>query len=85
MGIFVKVTEAHIREGKPCRKDFCPLALAIADALGVGCNHVRVYEDRVTIFWGRIPRKFRLSGKASEAVRRFDSGEPIEPFAFILE
>lgn len=85
MVIFVKVTEDHIRSGRPGKKDFCPLALAIADAIGVGFNHVRVYEDRVTIFWGPIPRKFRLPGKASEAVRRFDGGEPIEPFAFILE
>lgn len=85
MAVRVDVTEEHIRDGKPRRCDSCPIALAIADALDVGFNHVRVRKEGVTLFWGPVPRKARLPKIAAEAMNRFDEGGKIEPFSFTLE
>lgn len=85
MAVLVQVTETHIKQGKPRKPDCCPIALAIADALDVGFNHVRVRKEGLTLFWGPVPRRTRLPAIAVEAMQRFDAGMMIEPFSFVLE
>ncbi|MBY0277920.1 hypothetical protein K2Z84_21510 [Candidatus Binatia bacterium] len=80
----VRVTQEHIVAGKARSPGSCPIALALVGARPdrkwlVGERNVTVYENHAPIAEVLLPRA------ASNFVREFDLGVPVEPFEFELE
>lgn len=78
MRIKVKITEEHIRSGKPRTITLCPIALALKDKFPY--SSVRVGADDVSI----DDSEYNLSKEARRFVDRFDHEKPVAPATFIL-
>lgn len=80
----IAVTQDDIDRGAKAVNDgdSCPVALAVQRAPGLGCAHVTKAEvvPNGNYFEPGIP----LPDVAVEFIRRFDEGEPVEPFTFTL-
>lgn len=73
----IEVTQADIDEGDACNCRECPVALAIARAVGV---EVRVEYLRVFI----KEKIIHLPEQAVDFIDDFDSERPVKPFSFDL-
>jgi len=81
---YVEVTGEDIRFNGS-GPSLCPIALAIARLLGVGCNHVHVYADEVILYcFGRRPVVLRTPAVASRFVKEWDEGGDPNPVSFAL-
>ena len=83
----VRVTEKHIRAGKPCSGWDCPFALAVIEALaaeGVLVAEVTVDFYDVTVVQEDESGCRRYRAKLPDEGRRFvddvDDGDPVVPF-----
>ena len=83
----VRVTEKHIRAGKPCSSGDCPFALAVIEALaaeGVTVTEVTVDFYDVTVVQEDESGCRRYRAKLPDEGRRFvddvDDGDPVVPF-----
>jgi len=85
----VEVTAEDILNGRPRQVCGCPVALAICRALGVRPEDalLGVYPGEIRI-WERLTLpscRLAVPPEVSQFIRAFDSGEPVEPFAFDLD
>ena len=71
----IQITQNHIKRGKKGRVTLCPIALALKER---GFEKVRVRAEAVEIDGA----KFSLSPNEMRFIKRFDNGEPVEPFVF---
>jgi hypothetical protein len=79
--MYVEVNEEHIANGKPTDGRACAVALAIFDRTG---KRVFVCDDEIR--WGtRMYHAIEPPVSVKNFVRRFDSGEKVEPFGFELD
>lgn len=78
----VKVTQAHINEGKKHEPSSCPIALAITDATGEQWCAGTTYVRRCT---QQLELGIRLPPSVMAFIETFDLGQPVKPFAFTLE
>lgn len=74
----IHVTHSHISRAMRLNHGECPIALAIKefyefDDVSVGVNGVRV---------GKLT--FEFSPLLKQAVQKFDDGEKVEPFNFLM-
>ena len=78
--IKVRVTAQHIAFGKKANYDSCPVALALAEAVGATPTTTGV---ATTI---DLPghRDLPLPERVSQWVSDFDAGKPVKPFTFTL-
>ena len=83
MNRIIRVTKKDIAHGK-VRFDLCPVAVALSRTLDA---RVQVYGFCITIERFN-PRSVHIVGQVPLAVRRFvrrfDRGDPVEPFSFRL-
>lgn len=73
-----QVTRTHIKNGKPCSLDSCPIALSLNEKFPDAQN-ICVDDDKVSIDgnWYAIRR-----GK--QFIDRFDAGLPVKPITYEL-
>lgn len=85
-GLRLGVTAEDIAGGEKDSPDMCPVALALARALDIGCNCVRVYLDEIVLFIGAYAQvvKRPTPEAVRDWVRRWDAGERVHPFAFVI-
>lgn len=81
--IRVDVTEADIRTGVKGDMCNCPIAIAIKRAIGCSGVHVdgmwiEVHEPFES--W----RQYRTPDVVDAFIDRFDAGQPVAPFSFVL-
>lgn len=89
MATTIEVTAEDIRRGVPRDICFCPVAIAGRRAGLDGCE-VKIRE---ILWFKRSPKGLCTWDVASanppetvtEFVRRFDVGEPVQPFSFTLD
>ncbi len=81
----ISVTAEDIARGKRGSCGECPIALAVARALG------KATDVKVTCVFAYIRHNLRdattvyaLPGKATRFIDAFDDGEPVEPFTFTM-
>lgn len=79
--VVVRVTARDIEEGLCARADRCPVARAARRAFGCEVVAGSDFIHRVQPWKAWC---YRTPPEAAEAIRRFDAGEPIEPFDFVL-
>lgn len=74
----INVTKYFIRRGTRCQSTACPVALAIhrAGLRGLSVDRWGVFKDGLA--------DMRFPKKVSEFIERFDNGEPVKPFSFVL-
>jgi hypothetical protein len=88
MNIQIQVTAEDIREGTAQECCLCPVARAIARALGrevLWNGDVSVDGDNVTVYRPSSWDGVDLPDQAKDFIEQFDSGKPVEPFAFALD
>lgn len=81
----VEVTVQDIANGRPRCGWACPIARAVQrqdsepeDGVFVTCKEIQI-DDGLARFDYRLPRKAR------EWLKRWDCGEPVEPFSFVAK
>jgi hypothetical protein len=77
----INITLDDIWRGRPYSMSECPIALAIARAVG-GNVKVFVHVRDGTVVGEKV---FYLHEIASAFIDRFDKGKKVEPFSFDLE
>jgi hypothetical protein len=77
--MLIRVTEEHIKAGKPDNCRFCPIAIAITEALEH--KYIVVVKPKLCYTCGRV---FALPEIARNFIRSFDLGKHVEPFEFEL-
>ena len=77
----IRVTRGHIDRGVRQSCWFCPVALAVREALGPGFTRVEVGSNRITV----NGESWRTTDRVSDFVWDFDRALPVEPFEFDLE
>ena len=81
--IMVEVTADDIENGIQSDPCLCPVALALARA-----EYDNPYVGLVTFSVGYVGTNYRsgyMSYAATQFIRAFDEGEPVEPTTFALE
>jgi hypothetical protein len=82
----VSVTAEHIARGEPGDCGWCPIALAVADALpGLAYLSIRLQDIDLR---PRPDEDLIVIGMPDEAVDfilDFDAGKPVKPFTFELD
>ena len=81
--MMISVTANHITRGIPGSQCFCPVALAIKDALGPDLVNVEVKDYGITI-QTTYTHYYQMSSKVLHFVRRFDARLPVVSFEFEL-
>jgi hypothetical protein len=80
MKLRVEVKTKHIKKGKPQSIHSCPIALAFKDLgekdIVVAGSYIRLQDGGYMI---DLPRS------ANRFVRRFDKGQAVESFNFVVE
>jgi hypothetical protein len=76
----IEVTQEHIDNGKCKDANYCPIALAIQDALNLNASQVEV--DGIFIEVNDHP--FETTEEIDGFVDAFDHGKPVAPFTFDL-
>lgn len=92
MKLTVNVTQAHIDEGQKCSCGQCPIALALyeqhppaKDCYWSVCTvGTLLWRQLTTVTWKTIA-KYSIPREARVFIRRFDVGNPVEPFTFEME
>lgn len=82
---YVDICDRHIESGQPREIQYCPIALAVKEALATAR---RIAVDAECLEFETRPYSlclFRLSNEATNFITRFDSGLPVEPFTLLLE
>lgn len=78
----IKVTEDHIKKGKPANTYCCPVALALKEN---GYEDATVGESKAYAVKDGNTVTLKLSDSASSFIRKFDMNEQVEPFEFEFE
>jgi hypothetical protein len=78
----VKVTEEHIRCGKPGEHAQCPIALAIREQYGFEC--VSIGSTVATLRQGSVQANYALPSEATRFIINFDKGRTVSPMEFEL-
>jgi hypothetical protein len=78
----VAVTEYHLKHGRPCHGNACPIALALIEKTSAD---VYVYGKYVRFFVGGQAVRIYLPKDAQQFVFNYDEGHPTQPFEFELE
>lgn len=79
----VEVTEDDIRDGRPADAFRCPVALAVARALGVTDERdISVWDGFATVWNGALSEDYDLGADAQSWIEAFDLGYPVKPVAF---
>lgn len=80
------VEDRHIQAGIACVEEWCPIALAILEALwGERIETVAVGCDVVSIFWADgTEKRIPLAWEISEIIDIYDSTGVMYPFGFEL-
>lgn len=76
----IQVTAEDISNGKPHRTSWCPVALAFRRATG-GISSVSVNLKSARQFDSHH-KGWDLPPEATNFIKRFDAGLPVEPFEF---
>ena len=77
----IRVTEEHIRKGLPTDCEFCPVAIAVAEAYGVNHDQVSVDDDSIWVLGeGTAPSPKEVLA----FIEAFDEGYAVGPFEFEL-
>ena len=79
----ISVTRKHIKEGRRCAGDSCPVSLALQKQLNRDDVHVSS-TDVVIGEFGRKKEVIPLSKSVQEFINRFDNEKPVKPFKFKL-
>lgn len=86
--IKIHVTSEHIKNGKVCLADACPIYLALEER--TGDTNIRVRSDHVaritapSDIMGVVSRRIAtLPRSARRFIRKFDMGKPVQPFTFL--
>lgn len=78
----IKITENHIKKGKPANTYCCPIALALKENgyedPTVGASKAYAVKDGNMI-------SLKLSDSAIRFIKKFDKNEKVEPFEFEFE
>jgi hypothetical protein len=86
--IKVQVKKKHIKKGRRCLGDRCPVALALEEAAGKPIG-VSVEDFYISIYRGKnkanIFRETKSPRSAYRFVKKFDNYKPIEPFNFLFD
>ena len=79
MKLKIKVTQEDINNGEPCETMSCPVALALSRQLNlfnpVYVSYSYFSTDNKYVYLPRSVKRF---------IHRFDSGEEVKPFNFII-
>lgn len=81
--ITISVSKDHISEGVAYSCIYCPVALAIDEAVGTNFSIV----DKEKLEWrlkDAISRRCKTPGSVRRFITRFDSNQDVEPFTFEL-
>ncbi len=82
----VRVTWKHIAVGIPGELNDDPIFYALQDAGIPVCEVYGQYVRTEDFTWPEvIVSYFQLPESAQDFIRRFDEGEPVEPFSFDVE
>ena len=76
----INVTAEHIARGEPQDCRLCPVALALGDAFPEA-----TYISVTGLYVRMETREHELPAEAQRFTWNFDSGRPVEPFAFELD
>jgi hypothetical protein len=78
--IRVSVTQRDIDKGEPICDNRCPIALAISRTVKrrVGVTYGAVY------LLNEVHQMYELTPTAERFIRRFDNGQPVQPFTFTM-
>lgn len=88
--ITITVTAEHIARGSRCQADYCPIALAVQDAMP-GAGQADVYPGESAPATARVwtgPSSWielRLGDDALTFMRHFDDGTGVAPATFEAE
>ena len=77
----INVTQDHIRFGGLCSCHFCPIALAIKDALPDSIVTVQIY----CTFINGVRIDFSQNTEVTNFISDFDNSIQVEPFSFDLD
>jgi hypothetical protein len=83
----IKIQKKHIKDGKYCNAQSCPVSLAIRDALGLDLGQVAVYGDKCRV----LDTYLDLPNQVDAFVNSFDLSEvtgrkeELKPFSFELD
>ncbi len=75
----IYVRRRHIEGGKRLDCEMCPIALAIKEITG---KYTKVLTAIARV---SAAPPFALPHSARRFIQRFDSGEPVKPFMFVLK
>ena len=79
----IEVMQEDIDKGERTACEFCPVARAVCRALGERLGYAKV--DGFSIDLGVWPEEeYRTPAVVNAFIERFDAGEPVEPFSFLL-
>jgi hypothetical protein len=82
MKVRVEVTKNHIQRGRKGNVNYCPIALALKEQLGL--RQVRVGGIHITFGPQFGGLSVRLPRQAAKFITAFDEKEPVKPFSFTL-
>ena len=75
----IYVTDNDIEQGIPHDTTFCPVALALYRTTGDQDVNVGGFRARSN------HRFYALPKRVQNWIRRFDRGQPVKPFSFVLD
>lgn len=82
----ITVNKTNIKKGKPCSAGGCPIALAVGREFPG--KVVSVSDDVIEVFepfkYGATAVFYHTPRSAQRFIKRFDNGQPVEPFTFAL-
>lgn len=81
MKVGVIVTQNHIKRGRRNNSNYCPIALALKETLGLKTVSV---SDGVRFGGGYEGLRVRLPLKARKFIEAFDDKKLVKPFSFTL-
>ena len=85
-GLSPSTSRQHIAEGNPGDCGWCPVALAIADALpGLAFLAVRYLDIDVRARPEEDVAVIVMPDEVVRFIRAFDVGDPVQPFSFELD
>ena len=81
MKVKVNVTQNHIQRGRRSNSNYCPIALALKETLGLKTVSV---SDGVLFGGGYERLRVQLPLHARKFIRAFDDKKAVKPFSFTL-
>ena len=82
----IEVTKQHIKDGRKLDCNYCPVALAIRDAV-TNSTCVEVCDDMspiISFYKGDDLLEFAAPDSVYEFIENFDLGGSVKPFKFTL-